>query len=106
MSYHIIRHIKVNEKDGTVFIKGSDNNIYPKNFRYWECQSLNKILQEQGREELDIVILKEYESGNFQGGSNRYTRALKVLYYMPQAWPKIRFSRSISIPPCLLRHNR
>lgn len=84
MSYEIIKHIKVDEKENKVFIQGASNNVYPRYYEYFECKSLNKILIEQGRMALDIEILKEYEQGNFQRGNNRYTSALKRLQNMPE----------------------
>jgi len=82
MSYEIIKSIKV--KDNKVFLASSSNNVSPKYFNEWECKSLTKILQDKGRDALDLEILKQYESGNFQRGNNRYTRALHVLRHMPE----------------------
>ena len=36
----------------------------------------------KGKEALDVAILKAYESGDFQGPKNKYTRARDVLYHM------------------------
>jgi len=80
MSYEKIKNIKI--ENNKVMINGASNNVRPLSYSYWECTPLSKILQEQGKEELDIEILKAYESGEFQGGTNKYTRALKVLYYL------------------------
>jgi len=85
MSYEIIKHIKVDEKENTVFIQGDSNNVFPKDFKtYWKCESLEKILKKHGRMAMDIEILKTYESGSFQGGNSRYTSALKRLRNMPE----------------------
>jgi hypothetical protein len=80
MSYEKIKTILI--KDNKVFINGASNNIRPLDYHLWECNTLTNILQEQGKEVLDIEILKAYESGEFQGGNNKYTKALKVLYYL------------------------
>lgn len=81
MSYEIIKGIKI--EDNKVYIKGDSNNVYPKDFKWWLCDSLTKILKEKGQQELDIEILKAFEEGNFQSSLNlKYTRALKVLYYL------------------------
>jgi len=77
MSYAIIRSIKV--KDGKVFIHSTDNNVSPYHWHEWECQSLGKILREQGQDAFDLEVLKQYENGNFQRGKNKYTRALEIL---------------------------
>jgi hypothetical protein len=84
MSYEIIKHIKVDEKEGKVFLNSTSNNVYPRTFHYWECESLGKILKEKGRELLDLEILREYESGNLQRGNNRYTSALLRLRNLPE----------------------
>jgi len=71
MSYHIIKSIKVDEKEGKVYITGADNNVRPRTPHRWECTSLSQILVEQGREAVDLEILEAYESGDFQGGNNK-----------------------------------
>jgi hypothetical protein len=58
--------------------------VTPKHYDEWECSSLSRILQEQGQDALDLTIMKEYESGMFQRGSNKYVRALEVLRRMPE----------------------
>jgi hypothetical protein len=83
MGYDIIKSIKI--KDNKVFLTSTANNVRPRTFKEWHCESLTRILIEQGQEALDVEILEEYESGNFQaGGQNKYTRALKVLTHMPE----------------------
>jgi len=83
MSYMIIKSVKV--EDDKVFVKSASNNVFPKTYCQEECKSLSKILQEKGRQELDIEVMREYEQGNFQAGNkNRYTRALEVLRHMPE----------------------
>ncbi len=82
MSYEIIKKIQV--RDGKVFITCASNNVYPRTPHEDESYSLSKILKEEGQEALDIEILAAYESGNFQKGSNKYTRALEVLRHMDE----------------------
>jgi len=82
MSYEKVKSIKIDEKDNKVWINGTANNIRPLDYHYWECTSLSNILKEKGRDAVDIEILKTYEEGSFQGGSNKYTKALKVLRYI------------------------
>lgn len=77
MSYEIVKGIKI--EDNKVFINSASNNVWPRDYEYRECGFFSKILTEQGQEALDIELLREYESGNLQGGTNKYTRALKVL---------------------------
>lgn len=84
MSYHVVKQITVNEADGKVFITGADNNVYPRTPHKWECTSLSKILAEHGREAVDLEIFKAYESGDFHGGSNKWQRALKALWLLPE----------------------
>jgi hypothetical protein len=82
MSYEIIRSIKI--KNGEVWINYTSNNVYPHDYSDFHCESLTKILKEQGQDALDIEILKQYEGGMFQRGNNKYTRALAVLRHFPE----------------------
>lgn len=82
MSYEIIRGIKV--KDNKVFVKASSNNVYPKDFSEEEAPYLTNILQKEGKDVLDISIMEAYERGTFQGGANKYVRALQVLRHSPE----------------------
>ena len=82
MSYEIINSIKI--KDNRVYIKSGSNNVCPHYFEEGECKLLSNILQEKGKGCLDIEILKEYDSGCFQRGNNKYTRALEVLRHFPE----------------------
>lgn len=82
MSYEIIKSIVI--KDGKVIVRASSNNVSPKHFDPWECSSLTKILTEQGQDALDLEIMKQYESGCFQRGDNKWTRALLRLRNMPE----------------------
>ena len=82
MSYEIIKRIRIDK--GKVLIRYCSNNVYPKDYLEAESHSLTKILKEQGQEVLDLEILKAYESGCFQRGSNKYTRALLILRHMPE----------------------
>jgi len=82
MSYEIIKHIKVTEDK--VFLTYASNNVYPRIYDKVECQSMSKMLQEQGREVLDLYIFEAYEEGNFQRGCNKYTKALERLRHIPE----------------------
>ena len=83
MSYEIVKNIKI--EDDKVLIKGAANNVIPRNYVYWECHPLTKTLKEKGQKALEIEILRAYEEGNFQSGTqNKYTRALKILRHMPE----------------------
>lgn len=82
MSYEIIRSIKI--KDNKVFVRAISNNVYPKDYSEEEAPYLTRILQQQGKEALDISIMEAYEGGTFQRGSNKYTRALKVLRHFSE----------------------
>lgn len=82
MSYAIIHGIRI--EDSQVILKYADNNVYPRRPHEWACPSLSLILQEEGQDALDLEILSEYESGNFQKGKNKYTRALEILLHDPE----------------------
>ena len=81
MSYEIIKGIKI--KDNKVFINGDSNNVFPKSFEYHESPYFTKILNEKGESELNLSIMREFESGNFQSSVKlKWVKALEVLYYM------------------------
>ena len=79
ISYDIIK--KIEFVDNKVYLTSASNNVIPHNFERFEWTYGTNILQEKGREAVDIEILSLYDSGEFQKGSNKYIRALKVLYY-------------------------
>ena len=90
MSYDIIQGIKVNEKAGTVTVKAASSNVYPRTYEWFESPSLSMILKEQGREELDKVMLREFWGGNFQRGGSLYDRTIR--YYksrIPMEWGNV-----------------
>ena len=78
MSYEKVKAIKI--KENKVFINCASNNVRPLHYTLEEYPSFSKILQEQGLNAVEIALLKNYEEGNLQGGKNKFTRALKVLY--------------------------
>lgn len=77
MSYEIVKAIKVKDND-EVWIKSDSNNVFPKNYHWWHCVTLTKLLKEQGREALDKAILREYWDGNFQKTNNDYEKCLRL----------------------------
>lgn len=79
MSYNIIRSICIDEEKQKVFITSASNNIIPHHFNRNEAPYFDKFLKEGGREAVEIEILHAYETGDFQGGSNKYIKALSVL---------------------------
>lgn len=82
MSYEIIKRIKL--EDSKVLITSTANNVRPRHYEEWESNFLTDILQKQGKEEAELAILEAYESGNFQGGNNKYKRALFILRHYPE----------------------
>ena len=81
MSYNIISKIQV--RGGKVYIKAASNNVVPRTPYESESKYLTAILTDKGQEALDIEILTAYTSGDFQGGANKYTRALEILRICP-----------------------
>ncbi len=81
MSYELVKSIKVDQKLGKVFVTCASNNVFPRTYERVEFTTLSKLLVDEGVEEVDARILRLYEEGSFQGGSNKYTRALKALRY-------------------------
>lgn len=80
MSYEKVRSICIKEND--VFITSATNNCRPLSYTRDLYPYFSKILKEQGREAVEIALLRSYEEGSLQGGSNKYTKALKVLRYV------------------------
>ena len=78
MSYDIVKSIGA--KGDKFFISCASNNVFPRTYEREEWEAMSRMLQEKGREAVDLYIFKIFESGSFQGGNNKYTRALKVLY--------------------------
>ncbi|HEY0087414.1 MAG TPA: hypothetical protein VGB37_01145, partial [Candidatus Lokiarchaeia archaeon] len=82
MSYEKVKSIKIDEAQGKVFINCASNNVRPLSYSREEYPYFSKILQEQGKEAVELALLKSYEEGNLQEGNNKFTRALKVLIYV------------------------
>jgi len=80
MSYEIVKKISI--RDNKVFLTSASNNVSPREYKEWHCQSLTEILQEKGETELNFELLKEYENGMFQEGTpNKWSTAIKRLKY-------------------------
>lgn len=83
MSYEIIKGISI--KNNEVYLNSASNNVYPRYFKKWHCTSLTEILQKQGRDALDLELLKQYEEGMFQPGvPNKYSLAIDNLRRKPE----------------------
>lgn len=82
MSYEKIRSIKIDKKNNKVFFISTSNNIKPLNYHKEEYPYYSNILKEKGFQELQIELLKGYESGNLQEGNNKYKNAFLVLLYV------------------------
>ena len=82
MSHEKVKSIKIDEENKKVFINCATNNCRPLSYTREEYPYFSKILQEEGREAVEIALLKTYEGGSFQGGINKYSNAFKVLYYI------------------------
>jgi len=80
MSSNIVRSIKI--RDNKVFITSACNNVIPHDYKEWNSPFLSKILQDKGKDALELSIFKKYEDGSFQGRSiKKYTNALEKLVY-------------------------
>ena len=82
MSYEKVKSICIDEKQKKVFINCASNNVRPLYYSREEYTYFSKILQEQGKEAVEIALLKSYEGGSLQEGINKYSKALKVLKYV------------------------
>ncbi len=97
MSYVIIKKIHFDKKKKKFIATWAESNerCYAGGGRCWykddDSFEFNEIAQTKGLEEADMHILMEYVSGNFQGGNNKYTRALQLLQHTPEAKPFISY---------------
>ena len=82
MSYERVRSITVRE--GRVYWRAFSNNCFPKDYSARECVGLTHVLRNEGKAGLDLAILKHYENGTFQGGRNRWSRAIERLKESPE----------------------
>lgn len=83
MSYEIVKLIQIT--DNAVFMRADSNNVTPKCFDKREQPYFSQMLQNHGREAVELEIMRLYENGSFQAGTqNRYTRALDRLHAMPE----------------------
>lgn len=83
MSYEIIKKIKITD-DNKILITGSSNNVYPRTPGTWEMTYRSAENKINGKLGLEVEILAAYESGTFQGGSNKFVRALSALRRNPE----------------------
>jgi len=88
MSHYKIKSIGI--KDNKVFLTGACNNIIPITYSRSEAPSLTQILVEQGRSALDVLILKEFQNGNFQGYGSPYGKAI--------IWRGLQENKGVDIP--------
>lgn len=78
MSYEIVKKIRIS--DNVVYTTQDSNNVFPRYFIEREHPSLTRILQEDGLETLNLVILELYEDGSFQPGiKNKWSNAIERL---------------------------
>lgn len=82
MSHEKVRSICINEKKQEVIITSAVNNCRPLDYYKNNFPFYTNLLKEKGKKAVEIEILRGYEEGNFQDGVNKYTKALKVLFYV------------------------
>jgi len=82
MSYEKVKSIKIDETENKVFITCASNNVRPLFYDRAEFNSLSELLKTEGKEAVELRILKLYEEGSLQQGTNKFTKALKVLRYV------------------------
>ncbi len=83
MSYDIVRSVKVSS-DGVVTIKSSSDNVYPRTPHEWQMDYRHEDNPFTGKLGGEVEMFAGYEQGNFQGGTNKFTRQLEVLRHLPE----------------------
>lgn len=83
MSYEIVRSVKVSA-DGVATVKSASNNVWPRTPSEWTMSYRSEHNPFKGKLGAEVEIFAGYEQGNFQGGSNKFTKQLEVLRYMPE----------------------
>jgi hypothetical protein len=79
MSHEIVKNITITKDK--VFINCASNNCRPLSYSNEEYPYFTNILNEKGKEAVEIEIFRNFEEGNLQSSlNNKYTRALKVLF--------------------------
>lgn len=84
MSYNIIRGIRLNDDTKEVLITSACNNVTPRYYTTDHSTYCENIWKEQGKQALEIELVKAFESGSFQGGSSKYKLAADRLRKMPE----------------------
>jgi len=79
MSYEIVKSIKIDEKEKTVKIRSTSNNVTPKTYSQWTSTHLSDILKETGKESVIKEIILNYFHGNFQKSHNIYEKCLILI---------------------------
>ena len=82
MSYEKVKSIKIDKAKGKVYINCASNNVRPLTYDREEYPYFSNVLKDKGVRAVEIELLKNYEEGNLQEGTNKYTKALKVLRYV------------------------
>jgi len=81
MSYDLIKGVKI--ENGEVWFNCASNNVRPLTYEWCKSNSLSQVFKEKGIDALNIEILKEFESGNFQSSLNlKWVRANKILKFI------------------------
>ena len=99
MEYLIIKKIKYDKKKKKFITTWADSNVFcpsGKNCLIENDDSdeyLNTLAREKGIEEAEMQILLYYLDGAYQGGNNKYTRALKILQHTPKAQQCLTFEQ-------------
>lgn len=82
MSYEIVKTVKF--ENDTVTITSASNNVYPRTPSTWNMTYRNELNPFTGELAGQVEVLAGYAEGSFQGGSNKFTRALEILLDMPE----------------------
>ena len=82
MSYEKVKSIKIDKKEGKVFINCASNNVRPLHYVREEYPYFSKILKEEGLKACETALFMSYESGSLQEGNNKYNKSLNKLRYI------------------------
>jgi hypothetical protein len=86
MSHYICRSLKIDKKEGKVYMTGTDNNVWAvnpqtgreyRNYRRTEFPFFSRVLQSEGRDRVEEYLVIDALDGNIKFQSGRFCEFTK-----------------------------